>query len=31
MTDKGLEFYKELETTWLELANAVHALTQNEL
>ena len=22
-------FYKELETTWFELANAVKALTQN--
>ncbi|RAJ85504.1 PadR family transcriptional regulator PadR [Chitinophaga dinghuensis] len=28
MTDKGEEFYKELETTWNELANAVHQLTQ---
>ncbi len=28
MTDKGLEFYKELEYTWKELADAVHALTE---
>ncbi len=28
MTDKGLEFYEELERTWKELADAVHALTQ---
>ncbi len=28
MTDKGLEFYDELERTWKELADAVHALTQ---
>jgi PadR family transcriptional regulator PadR len=28
MTDKGQEFYKELEQTWNELANAVNALTQ---
>jgi PadR family transcriptional regulator PadR len=28
MTDKGLEFYGELERTWQELADAVHALTQ---
>ncbi|SJZ59637.1 PadR family transcriptional regulator [Sediminibacterium ginsengisoli] len=28
MTDTGLEFYKELERTWQELADAVHALTQ---
>lgn len=27
MTDKGLNFYKELETTWNEMANAVHELT----
>ena len=27
MTDKGLEFYNELERTWQELADAVHALT----
>ncbi|MBV8254648.1 MAG: PadR family transcriptional regulator [Chitinophaga sp.] len=29
MTDKGEQFYKELETTWNELANAVHQLTQD--
>lgn len=28
MTDKGLEFYADLERTWKELADAVHALTQ---
>ncbi len=28
MTDKGLEFYGELERTWQELADAVHALTK---
>lgn len=28
MTDKGLEFYGELERTWQELADAVHTLTQ---
>ena len=27
LTDKGAEFYKELEATWNELANAVQALT----
>src|SRR5512145_840379 len=27
MTDKGLEFYGELERTWNELADAVKALT----
>ncbi|RFM35593.1 PadR family transcriptional regulator [Chitinophaga silvisoli] len=27
MTDKGEEFYLELEKTWNELANAVHQLT----
>jgi PadR family transcriptional regulator PadR len=27
LTDKGAEFYKELENTWNELANAVKALT----
>src|ERR1700712_560267 len=31
MTDKGEAFYTELESTWKELANAVHALTQNQL
>lgn len=29
MTEKGEAFYKELESTWNELANAVHQLTQN--
>jgi len=29
MTEKGLEFYGELERTWKELADAVHALTNN--
>jgi len=28
MTEKGLAFYSELEHTWKELADAVHALTQ---
>jgi len=28
MTEKGLTFYGELERTWQELADAVHALTQ---
>ncbi|CAN5294326.1 PadR family transcriptional regulator [soil metagenome] len=28
LTDKGAEFYKELEATWKELANAVTTLTQ---
>lgn len=28
MTDQGLAFYGELERTWQELADAVHALTQ---
>ncbi len=27
LTDKGAAFYKELEQTWNELANAVHAIT----
>lgn len=27
LTDTGEQFYKELEATWLELANAVNALT----
>ncbi len=27
LTDKGAAFYKELETTWNELANAVKAVT----
>ena len=29
MTDEGLTFYDSLEKTWKELADAVHALTQN--
>jgi PadR family transcriptional regulator PadR len=29
LTDKGAEFYKELEATWEELANAVQSITQN--
>jgi PadR family transcriptional regulator PadR len=28
LTDSGLEFYADLERTWKELADAVHALTQ---
>jgi PadR family transcriptional regulator PadR len=27
MTEKGIEFYAELERTWKELAEAVHLLT----
>ena len=27
LTEKGADFYKELEATWLELANAVAAIT----
>jgi PadR family transcriptional regulator PadR len=30
LTPKGEEFFKELETTWNELANAVHQLTSNK-
>src|SRR5215216_4379467 len=31
MTEKGLQFYRELEATWNELANAVNTLaTKNE-
>lgn len=29
MTDKGLAFYKELEDTWHQLANAVHQITSH--
>jgi len=29
LTDKGALFYKELESTWNELANAVQHITQN--
>ncbi|HMO61087.1 MAG TPA: PadR family transcriptional regulator [Ferruginibacter sp.] len=31
LTDKGAEFYKELEATWNELANAVNTLTEGEV
>lgn len=31
MTDKGLQFYAELETTWKELADAVHNITNVEI
>jgi PadR family transcriptional regulator PadR len=27
LTEKGADFYKELESTWLELANAVEEIT----
>src|SRR4029079_13917311 len=30
LTEKGAQFYKELETTWNELANAVQALSEAE-
>ncbi len=30
MTEKGLDFYTELENTWKELAVAVHNITQAE-
>jgi len=29
MTDKGSDFYQELEATWNEMANAVKHITQN--
>jgi PadR family transcriptional regulator PadR len=29
LTEKGASFYRELEATWNELANAVQALTKN--
>jgi PadR family transcriptional regulator PadR len=29
LTEKGLTFYKELEHTWTELTNAVHAVIQH--
>lgn len=29
LTEKGANFYAELESTWIELANAVHQITQN--
>jgi PadR family transcriptional regulator PadR len=31
MTEKGLEFYAELERTWKELADAVHTITNETL
>ncbi len=31
MTEKGLEFYAELERTWKELADAVHTITQEQI
>lgn len=30
LTDKGADFYKELEATWNELANAVKAVTSED-
>lgn len=30
LTEKGAEFYKELEATWLQLAGAVDAITGKE-
>ncbi|MBL0356497.1 MAG: PadR family transcriptional regulator [Chitinophagaceae bacterium] len=30
LTEKGADFYRELESTWNELANAVHALSEAE-
>ncbi|MEI6184088.1 MAG: PadR family transcriptional regulator [Bacteroidota bacterium] len=30
MTEKGIRCYDELEKTWKEMANAVHALTSEE-
>src|SRR6185436_20722995 len=29
LTEKGADFYKELQQTWQELANGVNALTSN--
>ena len=29
LTEKGADFYKELEATWHELANAVQSITNN--
>ncbi len=29
LTDKGADFYKELQATWNEMANAVRNITQN--
>ncbi len=31
LTEKGERFYKELEKTWNELANAVNALTSGQV
>jgi PadR family transcriptional regulator, regulatory protein PadR len=30
LTEKGADFYKELESTWNELANAVNAVTSED-
>ena len=30
LTDKGLDFYRELETTWNELANGVNSLANRK-
>ena len=30
LTDKGADFYSDLESTWLELANAVDEITKNQ-
>jgi PadR family transcriptional regulator PadR len=30
LTEKGMSFYQELETTWLELANAVEHITGSQ-
>ena len=30
LTEKGAAFYKELETTWQELANAVETITSDK-
>ncbi|MEO7959991.1 MAG: PadR family transcriptional regulator [Ginsengibacter sp.] len=30
LTEKGATFYSELESTWLELANAVEAITSKQ-
>jgi PadR family transcriptional regulator PadR len=31
LTEKGADFYKELESTWLELANAVDEITGKKI
>lgn len=31
LTDKGLDFYKELEATWTEMSNAVQSVVNNPL